>query len=229
MTLDAFCERFGYTFRDQALLNQALTHRSLKRQIEHADNERLEFLGDSVLGLVLSEAIFQKFSNADEGQLSKKRASLVNREMLAHVGRTLQLAEVLKTGLSDAEKIYEEKPRLLASALEALYGAIFVDAGYEAAKNCILSHFKGNIESIELVAEEYPTDYKTRLQEVLQKKYGEVPSYQLIAATGPDHQKVFEVEVVIQERTLARGEGGSKKAASQEAARKALEIVNNED
>ena len=217
-------EKLGYEFVNSELIQRALTHKSYHNErggksIGH--NERLEFLGDAVLELTLSEFLFLEHSELAEGDLSKIRASLVNETTLAKLTNDLQLSDEIRFGKGEAQTGGALKPRLLACALEATIGAMYLDAGYESAKNFILRIFKPYLENLgEGVA--FASDYKTRLQEFTQKEFRKTPVYNLLKEEGPDHEKTFFVEVKIEDRVLAEGQGRSKKLAEQSAAEKAL-------
>ena len=222
MSLIEFQNRLAYQFRDENLLRLALTHPSVAhesgREMEH--NQRLEFLGDSVLGLVLSRQLYEKFPDADEGLLTKSRAKLVNATSLAEHARRLNLGAHLI--LSRGEEISGGRDRAsaLADAFEALLGAIFLDGGFDAAREFILREFQNEISELTLPGGiENP---KGELQELLQAKSSNAPQYQLIAAEGPDHDRQFICAVFHDGVELARGSGKSKKAAESDAALAAL-------
>ncbi len=219
--------RLGYTFTDASYLERALTHRSYANEFSpgtfDADNERLEFLGDAVLDLVLSDLLMKRFPMDTEGGLSKKRASLVNEESLAGIANELGLENLIKVGRGEARNGGSRKPRILASTLEAVLGAIYSDGGYQAAAIVIEAAFRSRIEEVGNAGVDYREDFKTRLQERAQELYRATPTYKVESESGPDHDKVFEISVTIGEQRLAVGRGRSKKAAEQDAARQALE------
>ena len=222
MALTELQKRLGYQFRDENLLRLALTHPSVAREsgVASEHNQRLEFLGDAVLGLVLSRALYEKFSEVDEGPLTKLRAKLVNRKTLAERGRILQLGPHLI--LSRGEEIGggRERASALADAYEALLGAIFLDGGFDAAREFILCEFESDFSALtEISGIENP---KGELQELLQAKSPNAPEYQLISAEGPDHDRQFICAVLHDGTELARGSGKSKKAAESDAALAAL-------
>ena len=215
----------GYTFRDGELLRLALTHPSVTHEssalIFH--NQRLEFLGDAVLSLVLTQELYEKFESFGEGPLTKARAQMVNRRSLADQARRLRLGEHLV--LSHGEEISGGRARQssLADAFEALLGALFLDGGYEAAREFILKNFRDVFgEQAEIPNLENP---KGELQEMLQEKSAEAPRYELLSVTGPDHDRVFECAVLHGGVELGRGKGKSKKAAESEAAVAALRAL----
>ena len=225
MTFSDFQNQIGYQFSNPALLYQALTHKSYSNELKTeniSDNEKMEFLGDAVLDLVLSDQLMRLYVNDNEGQLSKKRASLVNEVTLHESALSLGVGELLRLGRGEASTGGAEKPRILASALEAIFGAVFLDGGFNASQLVILDLFKEKIISLSLM-DDFQMDYKTRLQEKLQKEFKQVPQYHLIGEDGPEHNKVFKVEVAIDNKILGRGEGRSKKQAEQAAAAQALE------
>jgi ribonuclease-3 len=214
--------RLGYTFRDESLLRLALTHPSVAHEkgapVQH--NQRLEFLGDAVLQLALTRELYEKFPAFDEGPLTKARAKLVNRRTLAQHGRSLALGQHLILSRGEESHGGRERSSALADAFESLVGAVFLDGGYEAAREFILREFGstcGEVGDIPLL--ENP---KGELQEWLQAQSPDAPKYHVVSATGPDHDRVFECTVHHGETELARGAGKSKKAAESEAALNAL-------
>jgi ribonuclease-3 len=215
-------ERLGYTFRDEGLLRLALTHPSVTHEStgNTPDNQRLEFLGDSVLGVILTRELYEKFPKLGEGPLTKARAQMVNRRTLASEARRLGLGEQLS--LSRGEEISGGRQRqsALADAFEALLGAIFLDGGYDAAQAFILRSFRGAFgELTEIPNLENP---KGELQELLQATGPQAPLYELTYVSGPDHDRVFECAVFHQGIELGRGQGKSKKEAESHAALAAL-------
>lgn len=226
-------ERLGHTFDRPELLVQALTHKSFRNEQPaqaNGDNERLEFLGDAVLELALSDLLMARFSVDQEGSLSKKRASLVNEEQLATLARSIGVDGCLRLGKGERQSGGLQKPRILASAFEAVLGAIFLDQGYPASHATVERLFTPLLATFENGAADFARDYKTRLQEYAQEKFRLTPTYHLEQENGPDHEKVFEISVRLevggggsgQARVLAAARGRSKKGAEQEAARLAL-------
>ena len=214
--------RMGYAFHDPGLLRLALTHPSVAHEqgVPMQTNQRLEFLGDAVLQLVLTQELYEKFPSFDEGPLTKARAKLVNRRTLAEHARELDLGRNLT--LSRGEEMHggRERPSALADAFEALLGAIVLDGGFEVARAFILGRFQtafGGLAAIPTI--ENP---KGELQELLQASSTEAPDYHVVSASGPDHDRVFECTVHHGGVELARGRGKSKKAAESEAALAAL-------
>ncbi len=221
--LDALQMRLGYQFKDQNLIIEALTHKSSKQPY---NNERLEFLGDAVLDLIVGEYLYHEFKDVAEGELSKLRASLVNEKSFEKLARLLHLGEHIYISLAEENNCGREKSSLLSNAFEALIGALYLEAGLEKARSL----------AIELLEEAYPKidmdaifrDHKTTLQELTQAHYGVTPEYRLVRSFGPDHKKEFEIAVSIKGNDLALASGKSKKEAQQKAAMIALEILKKE-
>lgn len=210
-------EVVGYRFKDPALLKQALSHKSYASESgSGVYNERLEFLGDSVLASVVAHAVYTGFPDEPEGNLSKKKSLLVSRPSLAAWGEELGIGAHLHLGVGEESTGGRTRLSLLANAVEALIGAIYLDGGYEAAAKFIRGWYEARRGTL------LETDHKSKLQELLQKRHKSPPTYQTQAATGPDHDKVFEILVRIGETELGRGTGKSKKEAEQNAARDAL-------
>lgn len=210
----------GHTFLDERLLRQALTHRSYVNECEDAsvrDNERLEFLGDAVIDLVLSAALMEVYPEAREGELSKMRAALVSEEALADKARALGLGGALRLGRGEEISGGRGKPSLLSDAFEAVVAAVYIDAGIEAARQVLLRLF--SFEDLDVLTR---ADPKTELQQLVQGLEHKTPTYRLVATSGPDHDKEFLVELKVEDRVLARGRGRTKKDAEQDAARIAL-------
>jgi ribonuclease-3 len=215
-------DRLGHRFADRELLAAALTHRSFANEFREralSDNERLEFLGDAVLDLAVGHALFAAHQAGDEGELSRLRAELVSATSLARRARALQLGGCLRLGRGEERSGGRSKESLLADTLEALIGAVFIDAGYAAAAGVVATIFQGDWQS----AASLPShDYKTRLQELLQARQLPLPEYQLTKVLGPDHQRLYQVEVLIDGAVAGLGAGPTKKRAEQDAARLAL-------
>jgi len=213
-------KRLDYQFKDQDLIIEALTHKSYKKPY---NNERLEFLGDAVLDLIVGEYLYHKFPNVAEGELSKLRASLVNEKGFEKLAQILNLGEHIYISLAEENNKGREKPSLLSNAFEALMGALYLEAGLQKSKEVC----------IDLLNQAYPIidmnavfrDFKTTLQELTQAKFGETPEYKLIRAYGPDHKKEFEMAVVVQDKEISRATGKSKKEAQQASAKIALETL----
>lgn len=214
--------RLGYNFRDENLLRLALTHPSVAHEsgVASEHNQRLEFLGDAVLGLILSRELYEKFPDSDEGPLTKSRAKLVNRKALAERGRSLGIGEHLLLSRGEEASSGRERVSALADAFEALLGAIFLDGGFDLAREFILREFANDFSALaEISGIENP---KGELQELLQARSPKAPEYETVSATGPDHDRIFECIVQHDGVELARGTGKSKKAAESEAALAAL-------
>lgn len=213
----------NYHFKDISLLEHALTHSSYAN--EHSDeflsNERLEFLGDAVLGIVSGEYLYTNFPKLPEGELSKLRASLVCEQSLFTFANRIGLGEFLILGKGESNSGGKQRPSILADAFEAVIAAIYLDGGMENAKKHILSF----ITSALAEHRESFHDYKTELQEIVQKNKEEQVFYVLVGETGPDHDKRFEVEVHLNSNVIGKGEGKSKKQAEQEAAKEALSLM----
>ena len=225
MSLTALQNRLAYNFRDENLLRLALTHPSVAHEsgVASEHNQRLEFLGDSVLGLVLSQKLFEKFPDADEGVLTKSRAKLVNASSLAEHARKLNLGAHLILSRGEETNGGRERASALADAFESLLGAIFLDGGLDAAREFILREFENDFSTLaESSGIENP---KGELQELLQSRSPNAPEYQTVSATGPDHDRVFECVVQHEGVQLARGCGKSKKAAEMNAAVTALKTL----
>ncbi|WPJ97947.1 ribonuclease III [Coraliomargarita algicola] len=213
-----------HSFQDEALLRLALTHSSCDRAT--GDNQRLEFLGDAVLDLVIAETLYQKFPQADEGTLDRSRASIVNGKSLARVARSNDLGKYLE--VSEAHRQHQAEPSkaMLEDALEALIGAVYLDAGLDAARQAIRQLFGDQIEAIELTASSQ--NPKGKLQEWSQKHHaGEVPRYQELPAEGPDHDRHYNAAVFLGDKELGRGTGSSKKTAEANAAQAALKHLES--
>jgi ribonuclease-3 len=214
--------RLGYTFRDSVLLQLALTHPSVAHEqgLPVQTNQRLEFLGDAVLQLVLTRELYEKFPAFGEGPLTKARAKLVNRRTLAEHARHLGLGGHMLVSRGEELHGGRDRPSALADTFEALLGAIFLDSGFEAARDFILREFRSAFGELTVIP--ILENPKGELQELLQSVSSQPPQYHVIAATGPDHDRVFECTVHHAGLELARGHGKSKKAAESEAALAAL-------
>ncbi len=218
-------ERLGYDFRDHDLLDTALTHRSFSATRGARNNEKLEFLGDAVLELAVSDLLMKHAPQHHEGELSKLRASLVNARVLAEKATALGLGESLKLGKGEEKSGGRSKESILAAAFEALIGAIYLDRGFVTARRILARQFATDIRSRSPSTVE---DCKTRLQEITQKLFKTTPTYTLVMETGPDHAKHFVSQISVGTRTFGRGEGRSKKSAEQAAAMEALEALRVE-
>jgi len=222
--LIALEKELGWHFSDIGLLDNALTHRSFVNETDALsckDNERLEFLGDAVLELTVSDMLIRKFPDHAEGQLSKLRASVVNEQPLAELARRFKIGEYLLLGKGEESSGGRMKPSLLANAFESVIAAMHLDGGYDRTAAFIVRLFEPLIERDNL--SEVYRDYKTAVQEASQLLYRETPRYVVTSETGPDHDKRFETKLMIGEKVIATGTGKSKKEAEQQAARIALE------
>jgi ribonuclease III len=222
--LSQFQNSLDIFFKNTSYLEQALVHSSYINEnpgIAPVSNERLEFLGDAVLGLVIAQKLYQDFPQSSEGELTRLRAALVRRETLAEVAAEIKLGDHLLLGRGEESGGGREKTANLAGAFEALIAAIYLDQGLDAARKLILQLFGPEIhKQAQQVA---GTDYKSKLQEIIQAQRQQTPVYHLVEAAGPDHARQFTIEVKIGHSVLGRGAGKSKKAAEMEAARVALE------
>lgn len=220
--------RLGHAFRNAALCETALTHTSWVNeagQPERSDNERLEFLGDAVLDLVVSDLLMRRFPDRREGDLSRARAALVSEPGLAQVAVALELGRFILLGKGEERTGGRGRPSILANALEALMGAIYIDAGFDAAAAVASRLFESRIEEVDQHAR---LDYKSRLQERAQALWQTAPVYEVVAEEGPDHDKRFEVALSLAGRPYGRAIGRSKKEAEQGAAAAALEAIERE-
>lgn len=222
-------EYLDYQFKNPNLLKNALVHKSFANEnSETADNERLEFLGDAVLQLAMTDILMEKFPKDTEGDLSKKRAYLVGEPCLASIAKKLKVQEFLYLGKGEMITDGHEKPRLLASALEAIIGAIYIDSNLTASKEFIKNIFSRELENIsnQFSQTEIFVDFKTQLQEKTWQVYQCVPKYVLTELKGPDHDRTFYMDVLIDGKVITNGFGKSKKEAQQMAAQKALQIIS---
>jgi ribonuclease-3 len=208
----------GYNFKDSALLRRALTHVSFDRYKRGDHNEVLEFLGDAVLDLAVSDLLMQHNPDKTEGDLSRMRAALVNSTVLAEKAADLQLGALLRLGKGEERSDGRSKPSILAGAIEAILGAVYRDGGYDAARAVVERFFLQEVTGKQLGQR----DYKTRLQEISQMLFHALPSYRIVAEAGPDHEKMFVTEITVGGQVLGRGEGKSKKVSEQEAAKIAM-------
>jgi len=218
-------ETLGYHFQDRELLNQALTHPSLAYELDQRfnDNQRLEFLGDAALQLSLSTLLYLRYPQADEGELTKLRASLVSTQSLAELARQMQLGTELKMGRGECSNGGRTRESALADALEAVLGAIYLDGGIDSLHQTVLKLFSSTIESKELGLDQTDSNPKGRLQELIQSHSCILPVYTIISEAGPPHNRQYEAEVAWQHQVLGRGTGPTKKHAEIQAARSALE------
>lgn len=224
--ISSFEEKIGYVFNDKENIQVALTHSSFANEHkEYKYNERLEFLGDSVLGLVVSDYLFSVRTDLPEGQLTKFRANVVCEESLSVVARKLNLGEYLLLGNGERQSGGSDRDSILADATEAVIAAIYIDGGLDKAKEFIMYNLRDVIAKT--IDGNIFRDYKTILQEVIQSKNGRI-SYRLVQEKGPDHDKVFEMEVRSGNKVLGFGVGKNKKDAEKEAAKNALENMGED-
>ena len=229
MHLERLQEKLGYTFGDRSILIQSLTHTSYgheylqDKSIALRDNERLEFLGDAILDVIISDILLEAFPSACEGQLSKMRAAVVNEKTLAEVARGIALQNFIRLGKGETQTQGQNKPSILSSAFEALIAAIYLDGGFNAVYPVVRHLFAPLFLPERDLLAFY--DHKTQLQEMVQARWKMTPSYHLIDSRGPDHAKIFEVEVRLGAQSLAKANGSSKKEAEQNAARNAIQAV----
>ena len=217
----------NYRFKNSRFLSEALTHKSYvneRRECGRKHNERLEFLGDAVLSLIMSDHLVKHYPELSEGALSKLKAKLVSETPLANAARRMDLGARLKLGRGEELSNGRDKASLLADALEAVIAAVYLDGGFEASRDFTIDVLSAELCQIErLLAEPGGDDFKTRFQEWCQQRYELLPRYVIVRETGPDHQKLFEVEVQVKDKVLGIGQGRTKKEAEQEAAQQALE------
>ncbi|MFC1856827.1 ribonuclease III [Thermodesulfobacteriota bacterium] len=220
-------QQLQYTFKNRNLLNEALNHSSYVNEQsnpEIRDNERLEFLGDAVLNLVVGHILMQDFPNLKEGDLSRIRASLVNESRLADFARKVDLGAFIRLGKGEIQTNGQEKQSILANTYEAMIAAVYLDGGFDAAFRLIRTSCSSALETVS--ESEESLDYKSQLQEIVQITRKVTPKYRVVEESGPDHDKTFRVEAQVAQ-TIAEGIGKSKKTAEQEAARKILDIIKS--
>jgi len=226
--LSEFKRKLQYEFQDQLIIEEALRHSSFVNEQNSTtvrDNERLEFLGDAVLNLVIGHILMKRFPDLKEGDLTRMRANLVNESQLAVIAQTIDLGFFILLGKGEAQTNGGEKKSILADALEAVIAAVYLDGGFDAAFTTIDCHFSKVLDSITIPTKSF--DYKSQLQEKFQSNCGLIPHYSVVNETGPDHDKTFFIQVAIRD-LKAEGSGKSKKTAEQDAAKKALEILAQE-
>ncbi len=219
---DILCRALGYRFSDDRLLEQALTHRSVGGQ----NNERLEFLGDAILGFVIADELFHRFTPASEGHLSRLRSSLVKRETLAEIARQFDLGDYLNLGPGELRSGGQARASILSDGLEAIRAALYLDTDYASARHVILELFRSRLENIDLEAQQ--KDPKTRLQELLQSRKIDLPVYEIIETTGTPHEQLFRVRCMIRELKQEKlGSGTSRRRAEQDAAQHMLQELEH--
>lgn len=222
--LDEFQAENRLHFQEPALLQQALTHRSYVNEHDEddlSDNERLEFLGDAVLDFISGELLFRRFPAMPEGDLTRLRAALVRTESLASLAVNCRLGEALRMGKGEEKGGGRERPNNLCGGFEALIGALYLDQGLEAVREFVTPQLLERLEQV--LAESLDRDARSLLQEISQADYNQTPFYRLVEASGPEHEKEFTFDALIGDQVVGRGTGRSKQAASQAAARDALE------
>ncbi len=217
-------EAIEYKFKNKELLLEALTHKSCKKSY---NNERLEFLGDAVLDLVVGEYLYKKFPKTAEGNLSKLRASLVNEKGFEKLAKLLDLGVYIQISQAEENNKGRQKASILANAFEAIMGCIYLESGLDEVKRIVLKLLDKEYPKIDL--DSVFKDYKTTLQELTQAKYGVIPKYEVIKATGPDHNKEFTVELSIDGKVWGSGKGKSKKEAQQDVAKKVISMIKDSD
>ena len=220
--------RIQYEFKDKNLLQEALRHSSYVNELANSDlrdNERLEFLGDAVLNLIVGHMLMRSYPDLKEGDLSRNRANLVNESQLAKTARSVKLGAYLLLGKGEAQTLGREKNSILADSFEALTAAIYLDGGFETAYKIIENKLQPLVEQLDTADSNY--DYKSRLQERVQIDSGTIPNYSIIREEGPDHDKTFWVALKVVD-IETEGSGKSKKTAEQDAARKALELFGED-
>lgn len=225
-------KNISYTFKDLSLLNQALTHTSYANENlnqECYDNERLEFLGDAVLDLIISHLLMDTFPEYNEGDLTKLRSSIVNEKKISNLARTLNLGEFLLLGKGEDSTEGRNKNSILADTYEALIAAIYLDSGYNSVFKVLRNHFSDVLEAANQGNIDH-RDYKSQLQEHTQSVFKTTPHYILVNESGPDHNKSFEVNITLKNKVWGKGFGKSKKDAAQMAAKEALsKLLEKED
>jgi len=224
-SLEDLQQLLEYRFDDTSMLARALVHRSLATESDDLDNETYEFLGDAVLDLVVSDMLMQAHPGLNEGQLSRLRASVVNARHVSRVARRIGLGRWLRLGKGEEKSGGRDKERILCGCYEAVIGAVFLDGGYKAARNVVRPHF----EAVVREGEPAETDYKTELQELTQRVYKVAPSYRVTGVSGPDHARLYKVEIGVAGTVLGAGEGSNRKSAEQMAAKVAFDAIESQE
>ena len=225
--IDSLQESLNVRLINPSLLEQALIHSSYLNEYPgtvRASNERLEFLGDAVLGFIVAEKLYQDFPDLTEGEMTRIRSALVRRETLAQIARSLKLGDYLYLGKGEEAGGGRQKPANLSGALEAVIAAIYLDRGLVVTRELVVRWLAGELR--EVAGRGKGVDYKSQLQEMMQSEYRASPAYRTVRSAGPDHDKLFTVEVMIGDKVRGRGAGKSKKLAETKAAREALERFN---
>lgn len=229
-TISELQDTLGYTFKDISLLRDALTHKSFANEMQldnYFGNERLEFMGDAVLELVISHILMERFPDYSEGKLSNMRAAIVNEEELSIRALQLNIGTHILLSRGEDENNGRQKKSILANVYEAIIAAVYYDGGYNSVFNLIEKHFSDLIDDI--APKGFYRDYKSRLQEYVQKTFNAVPRYVIVTEEGPDHIKLFESQAIINEVCYEKGHGRNKKAAEQDAAEKTLKKLLSEN
>lgn len=225
--VEEFQKKTGIVFKDTVLLKEALTHRSFINELSSGErstgkhNERLEFLGDAVLELVVTEFLFSRFLEKPEGELTSYRAALVNTQSIKFAGQELSLTDFMFMSEGEARDTGKAKDKITADAFEALIGAIYLDKGYDFSKEFISQKLLIHLD--EILEKKLWQDAKSHFQELAQEKVSITPDYKIVSEKGPDHDKIFEMSVYLENEEIARGKGASKQEAEQEAAKNAIE------
>jgi len=214
-------KKLDYKFKDLELLKTALTHSSYANETSVESNERLEFLGDAVLGFIVAHVLYKRYPDASEGKLSKMRSSIVSRMNFAHLARELKIDKQVLLGKGEENTGGRERESNISGTFEAVIGAIFIDGGYRRVSKIITTLLKNCLNG----DEEIFKDYKTKLQEVAQRKFKKVPKYKVVLEEGPPHDKNFHIEVRLGRKSFGKGVGRNKKQAEQEAAKQSLESM----
>jgi len=218
-------KKLNYSFNDKELIVTALTHSSYANEHRCQSNERLEFIGDSVLGMVVAMHLYRTFPNLPEGKMTRMRAELVCEQSLWEVADKLEFGKYLRLGKGEALTGGRERPSILADCVEAVIAALYIDGGFEVAKKFVDDHILPKLENLGTTA---GGDYKTRLQELVQRFHGQSLSYEMLSESGPDYMKVFCAAVYLNGEMIGQGQGRTKKEAEQNAASKALEELKDE-
>jgi ribonuclease-3 len=216
-------KKLDYKFRDDKLLKTALTHSSYANETSVESNERMEFLGDAVLGFIVARVLYDLFPDASEGKLSKMRSAIVSRMNFAHFAKELKIDKQILLGKGEENTGGRKRQSNLAGAFEAVIGAIFIDGGYKKVYRIVTKLLKNCLNG----NQEIFRDYKTKLQEVAQRRYKKVPKYKVVLEEGPPHDKCFHVEVKLGRKCIGKGVGRNKKQAEQEAAKEGLESIES--
>ncbi len=214
-------KKLGYKFKDEGILKTALTHSSFANETSVESNERLEFLGDAVLGFIVARVLYDLFPEAAEGKLSKMRSAIVSRMNFAHFAKELKIDKQILLGRGEEITGGRKRQSNLAGAFEAVIGAVYIDGGYRKVYSIVSRLLKDCLNG----KEEIFKDYKTRLQEIAQRQFKKVPKYKVVLEEGPPHDKCFHVEVKLGRRAIGKGIGSNKKQAEQAAAKEGLEEV----